>query len=162
MSVRLCDTNLSRALNLHLSGSDLLFAISALSALSLHSLSYFAGQTEPKILRFVLFIPRQKIKNWICYDHDNWIGIHVSQLRAGNSYSDCDCLWSDSDRNAPALWQHYVLVPLLWEEMVTGYSSPEHLFELYQDSWDDQMVLLVCNHLNLIKQFGQMLFVLIC
>ena len=35
------------------------------------------------------------------------------------------------------------------------------LFELYQDSWDDQMVLLVCNHLNLIKQFGQMLFVLI-
>ena len=46
--------------------------------------------------------------------------------------------------------------------MVTGYSSPEHLFELYQDSWDDQMVLLVCNHLNLIKQFGQMLFVLIC
>ena len=57
---------------------------------------------------------------------------------------------------------YWLLVPLLWEEMVTGYSSPEHLFELYQDSWDDQMVLLVCNHLNLIKQFGQMLFVLIC
>lgn len=44
----------------------------------------------------------------------------------------------------------------------TTYSRPEYLLELYQDSWDDQMVLLVCNHLNLIKQFGQMLFVLIC